>query len=215
MTEIDDRTADAVRYLVLRKLAAGMRHTLLGELQTIQFAADLAGQMVKRDVTGSPLGDAVNRISEQTRHAAITSRSIMEWLRPEDGSSMEVESALEECVSLASEVWILRGIKAATTCRAQGARVSKSVFLETVVTALLALTDTCPGSLDVGVNAERADRKVSVRLDARSSDRMSAQASTLHRALTLEDVTLLAEANAVSCVCSEATITLEFQQIPG
>ncbi|MDQ6917320.1 MAG: hypothetical protein M3023_05820 [Pseudomonadota bacterium] len=51
--------ADAARYVILRKLAAGMRHALMGELQAIQFAADLTAQLAKTDATAARLGEAV------------------------------------------------------------------------------------------------------------------------------------------------------------
>ena len=38
--------ADAVRYIVLRKLASGLRHTLMGELQSIQFLAELGARNI-------------------------------------------------------------------------------------------------------------------------------------------------------------------------
>lgn len=215
MSKAYDSSVDAVRYVILRKLAAGMRHALLGELQAIQFAADLAAQMVKRGVTGSQLSGAVNRISDQTRAAAAASRSITDWLRPEAGSSTEVEPALRECVKLAGEVWILRGVKATTNCKVGHAKVAKEAFFELVVAALLALTDVCPGSLDIDLAADQVDGRVVVRLSARTADRRSATPPMLDRALTLGDVTMLAETHGISCACSDATITLEFQPVSG
>ena len=55
MTKTPHNAADAVRYVVLRKLASGMRHTLMGELQAIQFAAELAAQMVTTGAPGSKM----------------------------------------------------------------------------------------------------------------------------------------------------------------
>jgi hypothetical protein len=39
MSDVLQRDADSVRYIVLRKLASGMRHALMGELQTVEFFA--------------------------------------------------------------------------------------------------------------------------------------------------------------------------------
>lgn len=213
MTKANDSAADAVRYVVLRKLAAGMRHALMGELQAIQFAADLAAQMVKRGTTGPQLSDAVNQISEQTRTAALASRSIMEWLRPENDSSTAVEPAVAQCVKLAGEVWILRGIKATTRCEASIPKVAKAVFFELVVAALLALTDLRPGSLDIDLSAEVINGKVVVNLGARPADRRSAEAPVLHRILSFDDVRLLAETHGIACACNDASIRLEFEPV--
>jgi hypothetical protein len=213
MDKAYDSRVDAVRYIILRKLAAGMRHALMGELQAIQFASDLAAQMVKRGVTGSQLSDAVSQISDQTRAAAAASRSIMEWVRPESGSSTAVAPALQECVKLAGEVWILRGIKTTASCETGHVKVAKPVFFELVVASLLALTDVYPGSLDINLTAEQVGGRVVVKLCAQAADRRSATPSMLDRALTLDDVTMLAATHGISCACNDATITLEFQPI--
>ena len=44
MNTSTQRDADAIRYIVLRKLASGLRHTLMGELQSIQFLAELGAR---------------------------------------------------------------------------------------------------------------------------------------------------------------------------
>jgi hypothetical protein len=210
MTHSNDSQADAVRYVILRRLAAGMRHALMGELQGVQFAADLTGQMVKRGVSGPPLSDAVSQISDQARGATAVSRSIMEWLRPEPGAHTEADAALHECVKVAGEVWILRGIKSTIRCEAGQAKVERAVFLEMVVASLLTLTDMCDGALDIGIGADRIDGRVAVRIDASAADRRSATSPMPHRALGFDDVRVLAEADGVACVCEDAAIGLEF-----
>ena len=204
--------ADAVRYVVLRKLASGMRHSLMGELQAIQFAGELAAQMVTTGATSSKLKDAIDQIPAQTKAAARTSRSIMEWLRPEDTSNITVESAMQQCLKLAGDDWSLRGIKATTSCQPGTATVPKTVFYELFVTSLLALTDLHPGSLDIDIVAEEVDKKVVVKLSAHAADRRSALPPLmLYRGLTLDDVSVLAEANEITCACQDATVILEFQ----
>jgi hypothetical protein len=215
MTHSHDSRADAVRYVVLRRLAAGMRHALMGELQGVQFAADLTGQMVKRGVSGSSLSDAVNQISEQARGATAVSRSIMEWLRPEPGASTEVEAALRECVKVAGEVWILRGIKSTIRCETGQVKVERAAALELVVVSLLALTDVCPGSLDIDLGADRIDGKVAVTIDARPADRRSAASPMFHRALDFDDVKILADADGIASVCEDSAIRLEFPALAG
>jgi signal transduction histidine kinase len=212
MPKTPDSEADAVRYVVLRKLASGMRHTLMGELQAIQFAGELAAQMVATAAHGSKLRDAIDQIPEQTKAAVRTSRSIMEWLRPEDTSNIAVEAAVQQCLKLAGDDWSLRGIKATTSCESGNATVPKNVFCELFVTSLLALTDLHPGSLDIDIVAKEVDNKVVVKLSAHAADRRSALPPlVLYRALTLDDVSVLAKANEITCACHDATVILEFQ----
>jgi hypothetical protein len=212
MPKTPDSEADAVRYAVLRKLASGMRHTLMGELQAIQFAGELAAQMVTMGAPGSKLRDAIDQIPEQTKAAVRTSRAIMEWLRPEDASTITVEAAIEQCLKLAGDDWSLRGIKATTSGQPGNATVPKTVFCELLVTSLLALADLSPGSLDIDIAAEEVDKKVVVKLSAHAADRRSALPPlVLYRGLTFDDVRVLAKADEITCACHDATVILEFQ----
>ena len=212
MPKTPDSEADAIRYVVLRKLASGMRHSLMGELQAIQFAAELAAQMVITGAPGPKLGDAIDQIPAQTKAAVRTSRSIMEWLRPEDAANIAVEAAMQECLKLAGDDWSLRGIKATTRCEPGNATVPKTVFYELFVTSLLALTDLHPGPLDIDIAAEEVDKKVIIKLSAHAADRRTALPPlVLYRALTFDDVSVLAKANEITCACHDATVILEFQ----
>ena len=47
MNTTAERDADAIRYIVLRKLASGLRHTMMGELQSIQFLAELGARKME------------------------------------------------------------------------------------------------------------------------------------------------------------------------
>src|SRR5204863_7011438 len=48
MSDTNGRDADAIRYAVLRKLASAIRHSLMGDLQRIQFSAELAAKMIDK-----------------------------------------------------------------------------------------------------------------------------------------------------------------------
>jgi hypothetical protein len=90
--------------------------------------------------------------------------------------------------------------------------VPKTVFSELFVTSLLALTDLHPGSLDIDVIAEQVDKKIVVKLSAHAAAHRSALPPlVLYRALTFDDVSVLAAANEVVCACHDATVILEFQ----
>ncbi len=192
-----------------------MRHALMGELQGVQFASDLTGQMVKRGVSGASLSDTVSQISDHARGAAAVSRSIMEWLRPEAGARTQVDAGLHECVKVAGEVWILRGIKSSIRCEVGHAEVERAVFLEMVVVSLLTLTDVRHGALDIGLAADRIDGRVAVRIDARAADRRSAASPMFHRALGFDDVRALAKADGIACICEDAAVGLEFPTLAG
>ena len=69
MMDAAKRDADAVRYVVLRKLASGLRHTLMGELQSIQFLAELGTRLLQKDRKSTRLNSSHERLSRMPSSA--------------------------------------------------------------------------------------------------------------------------------------------------
>lgn len=216
MTDTSRWSVDAVRYAVLRKLASGMRHTLMGQLQTIQFSAELAARLLDGGGGGPKLAECVKQMPEQTRAAVSTCRSMIEWLRPEDRATATVDEAVQQCLQVAGDDWSLRGIQASTDIRTGGTRVSRSILRELLVTSLLALTDTNPGPIDIAVAAEPAGDELVVSLRAMRADRTSPfPPITLYRTLRGDDVMTVARASGVTCSCADGAVTLRLKVIPA
>ena len=208
--------ADAIRYAVLRKLASGMRHSLMGELQTLQFSAELASKMLDAGAGGPKLDDCIRQLPDQTRSAVSSCRSVIEWLRPEDKAATTVEETVRYCLKVAGDDWPLRGIEASTDFESADARVSKRVLRELCVAALLALTDTNPGPIDIAVSSRQAGGEIVVTFAASRTQRKSPfPPLTLYRALTYDDVATLARANGVACSHATDTVTLRLPTLPS
>src|SRR5678815_3580755 len=165
MKNAASRDADAVRYIVLRKLASGLRHTLMGELQSVQFLAELGARNIDNGADQSRTRDCIGKISQATSEAIATCHSVIAWLRPEEGAITTLGEAVEQCVKLAGDDWRMRATRA-TVDIPLAAR-------ELVVTSLLALTDQHPGSLDIEVGAALAGDRVDLRLRALASKRVA------------------------------------------
>jgi len=196
------RDADAIRYVVLRKLASGLRHAMMGDLQTLQFNAELCVQMLQ---AGRPLVDVkthLGRIPEQTETAASTVRSFIEWLRPNDSAVVTFGDAIQRCLKLAGDDWTLRGVTPRLACsdEARDAKVSAPIVNELTVTALLALVDAHPGSLDIEVRASAVDQDVTLKLRGSPASRPAAMVlPPVYVALSWEDVKTLAAAHEIAC----------------
>ena len=212
MTETSDEQADAARYVVLRKLASGMRHVLMGELQSVLFSAEFAAKGL---ATGTPVETIVehlNKIVSRTKTAVTTSQSIFEWLRPQEGSTITLDEALEQCRRLAGDDWSLRGIAATTRTTAGGISFPKAATLELVVTSLLALIDAHPGPANIDVSAEHVDDELVLRLHAQRSDRTSVlPPMSLYRPLTNEDVRAVADLHGVACAFADGQIEIRLR----
>ena len=208
------RDADAIRYIVLRKLASGLRHTLMGELQSIQFLAELGARRMDDTVTdGSKTRDFIGKISVAASEAIATCHSVIEWLRPEEGAVTTLGEAVGQCVKLAGDDWRMRATQATIDMpgAAGDAKISKSAARELIVTSVLALTDQHPGSLDIEVVGARMGESVDLKLRALASKRAPPlPSSVVYHALGWEDVALLAAAHDVICTREGGTSTLRF-----
>jgi hypothetical protein len=217
MNNASSRDADAVRYIVLRKLASGLRHTLMGELQSVQFLAELSVRNIDNGADQSRTRDSIAKISLATSEAIATCHSVIAWLRPEEGATTTLGEAVEQCVKLAGDDWRMRATQASVEMpdAAGKARVSKAAARELIVTSLLALTDQHPGSLDIEVVAALAGDRVDLRLRALASKRAAPlPASIIYHALGWEEVAMLAAAHGVLCDCEGDAATLRFAVLP-
>jgi hypothetical protein len=214
MTDTNARDADAIRYAVLRKLASAIRHSLMGDLQTIQFSAELAARMIDSGAGGPKLDECIKMLPDQTRAAVNSCRAMVEWLRPEDKATTTVDETLRQCLKVAGDDWSLRGIEASTDIRSGGMLVSKPVLRELLVTSLLTLADTHPGPIDIAIRAEANGDEVVVTLSARQAGRKTQfPPMTLYRALTYDDVMTIGNAVRVPCSCADGTISFQLPVI--
>jgi hypothetical protein len=221
MTEAAHRDADAVRYIVLRKLASGLRHTLMGELQSIQFLAELSTRHMGAGAAGSEdpvkARDCVGKISTATSGAIATCHSVIDWLRPDAKATTTLGDAVAQCVRLAGDDWRMRATQASVALpdAAAEAKVPKSAARELIVASLLTLTDRHRGPLDIEVTGELAGDRVELRVKAKDAARASPlPASTIYQALDWSDVALLAAAHGVDCANVDDAATLRFPVAP-
>ena len=186
----------------------------MGELQSIQFLAELGARLHGRHGTdGSKTRDFIGKISVAASEAIATCHSVIEWLRPEEGAVTTLGEAVGQCVKLAGDDWRMRATQATIDMpgAAGEAKISKSAARELIVTSVLALTDQHPGSLDIEVVGALMGESVDLTLRALASKRAPPlPSSVVYHALGWEDVALLAAAHDVICTREGATSTLRF-----
>ena len=213
------RDADAIRYIVLRKLASGLRHTMMGELQSIQFLAELGARKMD-DGAGdvAKTREFIGKIAVAAGEAIGTCHSVIEWLRPEQGAVTTLGEAVDQCVKLAGDDWRMRATQATIDMRpsATEARVSKSAARELIVTTVLVLTDQHSGSLDIEILGALAGDRVDLRLSAIAAKRAPPlPSSVVYHPLTWDDVAHLAAVHDVTCTRADGAWTLSFAVVPA
>lgn len=214
MIDQDDETANAIRYAVLRRLAPGIRHGLMGDLQAIQFLAELAARQLQASADPGKVQDGLSHIIAQTRNAVGSCRSIIEWLRADAGAATALGDGVAQCLKLAGDDWPLRGIEATTDLKAADALVDKAALRELLIASLLALTDMHPGTLDIVVQSVADAEDVELKLHSRAADRRASMPPAAHeRRFTWADVQMLAKAHGVGCSCQADGATLRLRRI--
>lgn len=215
MPDTSDHDADAIRYAVLRKLASGMRHTLMGELQALQFSAELAARLLDGSADAAKVAEHVRQLPAQSRAALASCRSMVEWLRPDDRATATLEDAVLECLRVAGDDWKLRGIEASTDLRGGDTLVSKPALREVLTTSLLALTDTHRGPADVAIHAGPDGHGVTVTVRVTPAERRSPLPPlAVYRALDMGDVMTLARDRGIACSCADRMVTLRLDIVP-
>lgn len=206
------RETDAIRYAVLHRLAPGIRHSLMGELQAIQFMAELAAR--QRDASDDARAvDGLQQVIAQTRATVASCRSIIEWLRPEAGATTALGEGVTLCLKLVGDDWPLRGVQATIEVRAPDALVDRAALRELLAASLMALIDMHPGTLDIDVQGDTAADDVELRLRARAADRRpTIRPSADERKFTWADVQMLATAHGVSCSCQASGATIRLRR---
>jgi hypothetical protein len=214
MTDTNAPGADAIRYAVLRKLASAIRHSLMGDLQTIQFSAELASRMIDSGAGGPKFDECIRMLPDQARAAVASCRAMVEWLRPDDKAATTIEETLRQCLKVAGDDWTLRGIEASTDVRSGDVLVSKPVLREMLVTSLLTLADTHPGPIDIAIVAEASGGEVVVSLSATQAARKTQfPPMTLYRALTCNDLMTIGNVLRVPCDCAGGAISFRLPAI--
>jgi hypothetical protein len=213
MTFEHNRETDAIRYAVLHRLAPGIRHGLMGELQAIQFMAELAVR--QRDAgDDARVQDGLQQVIAQTRATVASCRSVIEWLRPEPGATTPLGEGVAQCLRVVGDDWPLRGVEATSEMRAPDALVDKTALRELLAASLMALIDMHPGTLDIDIHGDAAVDDVELKLHARAADRRpTIQAPADERKFTWADVQMLATAHGVSCSCQASGATIRLRRV--
>ncbi len=214
MTSEYSRETDAIRYAVLRRVAPGIRHGLMGELQAIQFMAELAARQRDDRGDGARTLDGLQQVLAQARSTVASCRSIIEWLQPEAGATTPLGVGIAQCLKVVGDDWPLRGVEASTELHAPDTLVDRSALRELLAASLMALTDMHPGALDIDVHCAADTDDAELRLRARAAGRRSTiEAFADERKFTWADVQMLAKAHGAPCSCQASGATIRLRRV--
>lgn len=208
------RSADAIRYILLRKLASGLRHEMMGELQTLQFNAELCTQMLQGGRSAAELASHLSRLPAQTRAATATCRAAVEWLRPDAGAKAPLGEVFDACVKLAGDDWMMRGVGTGISIAPaeRSAVIPRATSGEMIVASLLTLVDVLESMLDIHVGAKSNGEWVTLRMCASPPSRQaSLTIPAVYATLAFDDVLALGAENDMECRCDPEQNSIELR----
>ncbi len=208
-----DTRVDAIRYAILRKLAPGLQHALMGELQAIQLSVEFAARALGSDAEARA---SLESLPLRCADAVKTGRSLVEWLRPEPAAATSLRDGIGTCLKLVGEDWFLRGNEATTDLPDGDVQVPRAALRELAVATLLILSDMHDQPADFHVAAQVGRDLVDVAFQAHPAQRVASIAPTgPYRKLVWADLKLLAGTYGVPCHCEGRTAALQFARITG
>ena len=190
---------EAARYALFRRILPVLRHGLVGELQSVQFAVSLARRTCERSKGTGETVEAIARIGDQANAAVGRGQQITDWLRPDTNATTTVGEAVHACLDLVGTEWSLRGIEVEAKVPQPGLIVKSAAFRELLAALLVALGDAMTGAADVTLNVRKRGSELVVSLRGRAAPRDGDGARvSLYRDFRWADVDALARAHGVT-----------------
>jgi hypothetical protein len=208
-----ERVADAIRYAVLGIVAAGLRHSIAGQLQAIQGSAEVAATMLDRGGDRATVARNLARIPNLCKSTGTRLGMLVEWLRPHVAVKGSARDCIKQCVELVGEDLALRGIEIAVDSGAGAdTDVDSSAMRELVVTTLLVLADVGGQPVDIAVALRAGGQCTDVSLHARIAPRTASLPPNrpVRQQLSWNDLRHLAALRGVFCMCEETAALLRF-----
>jgi hypothetical protein len=163
---VDATVLAAIRFRLLQRLAPALRHGLMGQLQTVQFAAELTAHLLQDPGNTDKARASMEQVPAHAKSLISSCRDVFDWLREGDASTGKADERLRRCIAWVGDDWSLRGIAHRVEGSAGDRQVAVRAFDETVVAALFALLDARPGPLDILAAIAASERGVGLRLSA-------------------------------------------------
>ena len=204
--------ADAVRYAIVKRLAPGLRHALMGDLQAVQMSAQLAARLVPVSAADpTRLIEKLNALPRLCAELLLSSNAIFAWLHPDPHATTTVAEGVKQCTELFAEDRLLREIVIVGDLQVPEARVPEAAFRELGMVALLMLADAGAATIDIDIVAQAQAGDLVVTLRTRPADREPTIASPDgHRAFAWRDVEVLADAHHVASSREANGMSLRF-----
>lgn len=111
MSDSLENAADAVRFRIVNRLASGIRHDLLGTLNTIALAAQLGERQLAKDQPDiARIAEHFKRIQARAQETSIHYTQVVAWLDVRASTIVDVEMGVRQCMGMLHSELTLNGV---------------------------------------------------------------------------------------------------------
>jgi hypothetical protein len=208
---------EAARYAMLRRLAPAIRHHMVGEFQPIGMIASMMDRRLQAaEPNLSTVRDNCASLTTLSRSAAMTCMDLMTWIAPRSDDAITVEAGVAECLSLLSTELRFKGVVVVNEIPESGELVRKAAIRNVLSAAMIATGDSLHSPADMALSAQTLPGGVQICIDLRPAERVhEGEPSSEYRALSWQDLELLAAAESVRVTRADGQTRLLFPYAPS
>jgi hypothetical protein len=133
--------AEAARYALLMRLGPSLRHGLMGQIQILQFLAEMALRQSKSGRDASQVSEALGKMPSQVVVIRERCHALARWLRSDLDEIADVEAVVEEVRAMLDVEFSLRERQLIVQCALAEVHAPREPLIEVLAAALLALSD--------------------------------------------------------------------------
>ena len=207
----EERSAEAARYALTRRLLPVLRHHMVVHLQPIGMIYEVLDRKL---VTGladlAPIREGLGKINTLARSAIDSCLDVVTWLAPDTDASIALGTGVNECLELLASNFRFRGFTTSNQVGEVQLPVSRSDLREVLTSALMAATDGSSGPLELVLRAEVTADKAVVMIETRPGEGTGFTTEMAYRALNWNDVQALVGSHAVGLEREASVVRLTF-----
>ena len=208
---VDQRTSEAARYALTRRLLPMLRHHMVVHLQPIGMIYEVLDRklgVVAPDLVA--VREGLAKINQLARSAVTSSLDVVTWLAPDASAVTNVGAGVHECLDLLHSNLAFRGF---TVCNEVGdvpQQVLQSALREVLTAALISLTDSAAGPVEVVLSGAVSSGQAVISIHTRPGQGTGFTTEMSYRAVAWSDVQALAYTHAVDLSVLGPAVQIRF-----
>lgn len=211
-----ESAVEAARYALTRRLLPVLRHHMVVHLQPIGMIYEVLER--KLSVENPELGavrEGLGKINNLARSAVNSSLDVVTWLAPDPVAAIGIGAGVAECLAMLSGNFRLRGFNITNEVEDAALQVSQAALREVFTAALIVITDSASGPVDLLVQVRCMSDRATIRVETRPGKGTGFTAEMAYRVMVWPDVQALARGHDVQLAVEGSIATLTFQASDG